>query len=109
MFDRMGVISALSQDISEDSVIEALMEYDIDNIEYDEESDTFTITSDPAQLDVVKKASQAVGLQVESAEIAWVAKNEIKLEDKEQEEKVLKLLEALDELDDVQNVYASLG
>lgn len=107
MFERLGVISALDQDISEDSVIEALMDYDIENIEYHD--GTVMVTCNLTCLDAVKKACQAVGLKVESADISWVAKNHVTLEDKEQEEKVYKLLEALDELDDVQNVYASLG
>ena len=107
MFDRLGVISALDQDISEDSVIEALMDYDVDNVEYHDGN--VTVTCNAQELDAVKKACQMVGLKVESAEMAWVAKNEIVLSDKEQEEKVVKLLDALDELDDVQNVYASLG
>jgi YebC/PmpR family DNA-binding regulatory protein len=107
MFERLGVISALDQDISEDSVIEALMDYDIDNVVYHD--GTVTVTCNPSALDAVKKACQAVGLKVEAADISWVAKNHVALESKEDEEKVYKLLEALDELDDVQNVYASLG
>ena len=88
MFERLGVITALDQDISEDSVIEALMEYDIDNIEYHDGN--VTITCNPQQLDQVRKAAVVVGLKVESADISWVAKNLIALEDKEQEEKIVK-------------------
>jgi YebC/PmpR family DNA-binding regulatory protein len=107
MFDRFGVITALAQDISEDSLIEALMDYDIENVEYHD--DMVIVTCNPSHLEVVKKACTQVGLKVESAEVAWVAKNAVTLEDKEHEEKVYKLLEMLDELEDVQNVYASLG
>lgn len=107
MFERKGVINALDQDISEDSTIEALMDFDIDDVNYHDGN--VTVTCNPQELDAVKKACQGVGLKVESADISWVAKNQVTLENAEQEEKVVKLLEALDELDDVQNVYASLG
>ena len=48
-------------------------------------------------------------LGFEDAQIEWVPKNKVALDDKNQEEKVYKFLEALEDIDDVQNVYANLG
>lgn len=106
MFEHKGVIKA-SGKITEDELIEKLLDYDIDDVQLDE--GIFTITCKMQDLDVVRKAVDQAGLKVEAAELEWVAKSPVSLSDKSQEESVFKLLEALDDLDDVQNVYANLG
>ena len=105
MFERMGVIKATGTGITQDDLLEKLFDYEINDIEQDE--NFFTIYCSVKALDQVKQAAQAQGLKVESAEIEWVAKNAVPLID-EQSEKALELLEALEDLDDVQNVYTNL-
>ena len=106
MFERLGVIRAENNNQSEDEILEKLIDYDIKNIElYD---GIVTITCNSKSLDIVKKAVQDIGLNSESAEIEWVAKNKVDLGD-DQIQKVLNFLHALEELEDVQNVYTNLG
>lgn len=105
MFERMGVIKATGTGISEDDLLEKLLDYDVNDIKRDEQD--FTIYCAVKSLDQVKQAAQANGLKVETAEIEWVPKTAVALGD-EQSEKVLALLEALEEHDDVQNVFTNL-
>ena len=107
MFEHKGVIRALAGKMTEDDLVEKLLAYDIDDLELDE--GVFAITCKMQELDTVRKAVVDAGLKVEHAEIEWVAKSSIVLEDKEQEESVVKMLEALEDHDDVQNVYTNLG
>src|SRR5476651_338627 len=67
MFERMGVIKATGASITEDDLLEKLFDYEINDIEKDE--NYFTIYCSVKSLDQVKQAVQANGLKVESAEI----------------------------------------
>ena len=61
---------------------------------------------DPQTHEAVVQALQKAGIPTESAEIAMVPKNTVKLEGKPAQA-MLKLYEALEEHDDVQNVYGN--
>lgn len=106
MFELKGVINAQGT-MSEDDLIEKLLDYNVDDISIEE--DAITVTCKKQDLEIIKKAVENLGLKVESAQIEWVPKNSVPLTDKEQEEKVIRLLESLDDLDDVQNVYANIS
>jgi YebC/PmpR family DNA-binding regulatory protein len=106
MFDKKGVIQAAGK-MSEDDLLEKFLVVDIDDLQVHD--GMITITTKPHDLDAAKKVAQEAGLKVESAQLEWVAKTPLALEDKEQEESVFKLLEGLDDLDDVQHVFANLG
>lgn len=104
MFEKMGVVDAAGT-ISEDELIEKLMDFDIKDIKND--GSLFSIYTDTKSLEAVKQAVQGMGLKVEKAEIDWVAKTPMNLPE-DQATKAYALLEALEELDDVQNVYTNL-
>lgn len=106
MFEHKGVIRAAGS-LSEDELLEKLLDYNIDDVQYDE--GVFSVTCVKQDLDKVKKAMESFGLKIESAQLEWVAKEPLSLGDEGKEETVYKFLEALDDLDDVQNVYANLG
>lgn len=106
MFEYKGVIKA-SGDLSEDEVLEKLLEYNIDDVTFDE--GIFSITCKKKDLDVVKKTVDGTGLKVEAAQLEWVPKSPVKLHDKLEEDAVIKFLEEVEDLDDVQDVYANLG
>jgi|SRR3989344_2558586 len=65
------------------------------------------IYTNPEDLEKVKKELQDSGLVIESALLAWVADEEIQIQDKEKEV-AEKLFEALDENDGVQNIYSNV-
>lgn len=107
MFEHKGVVRAAAGSMQEDQLLEKMLDYDVDDIRlYD---GIFTITCKMQNVDAIKKAVEKLGLKVEEAQLEWVAKNPVGVQDKNKEEAVYKFLEALDDLDDVQNVYANLG
>lgn len=107
MFEHKGVIKFSANNLSEDEILEKLLEYNVEDVELID--GIASVVCDMSDLESVKKGIEALGVKVEAADIEWVPKNKMTLEQAEQEEKVYKFLEALEELDDVQNVYANLA
>lgn len=106
MFERNGVVR-VSTSLNEDQLLESLLDYNIIDLRCEE--NVCTVTCPTQSLDMVKKALEALHCKIEDAQLEWVAKNTVALDDATKEEVVYKFLEALDDLDDVQNVYANLG
>lgn len=106
MFEKMGVIKASGSSITEDEVLEKLLDYEINDIKNDD--NFFSIYCSLKSLDSVKNAIEKAGLKVESAEVEWVAKNTVSLPD-DQSNKAVEFLSALEDLEDVQNVYTNLA
>jgi len=105
MFEQKGVIRVTLNGLTEDDLLEQLLDFDIDDITKD---DGFaTIILKPKQLEKVKKVLSDTGHKIESAEIEFVAKNFMELSE-EKEKKVIDFLEKIHDLDDVQNVYTNL-
>ena len=105
MFNKKGVIRVTLNGLTEDDLLEQLINFDIDDITKD---DGFaTIIVNPKQLEMVKKVLQDSGHKIESADIEFVAKNFMELP-KGKEDKVIDFLEKIQDLDDVQNVYTNL-
>ncbi|MFH1643692.1 MAG: YebC/PmpR family DNA-binding transcriptional regulator [bacterium] len=107
MFEHKGVIRAAANGHSEDEILEKLIDYEVDDVSVDD--GIVSIYCDQKNLENIKKAVEEIGLKIEDAQIEWVAKTLMSLEDKNQEEKVYKFLEQIEELDDVQNVYTNLS
>jgi YebC/PmpR family DNA-binding regulatory protein len=106
MFERLGVINASGGNLTEDELIEKLLDYDI--IDTEKIDSTFVIKCSPKALDTVKQAIANLGLKIDEAELEWVARTPMALSGGE-EEKAINFLDALEELEDVQNVYTNLG
>ena len=106
MFDHLGVIRTADPKLSEDALLEMLMDFDLQDISIAEEM--LTITTTIPALIPVKETLEKAGITVEHAELEWVPKSTIELlEDKE--EAAHKLLEKLEEQEDVQNLYTNLN
>lgn len=106
MFESKGVVRAHGS-MTDDELLEKFMDVNLDDAETHD--DMVSLTCKPQELAVVKKAAEHAGLKIEDAQLEWVAKTSLTIEDKEQEAAVYRLLEAIDDLDDVQNVFANLG
>lgn len=106
MFEKMGAINTSASNLSENEMLELLLDYNINDVERD--NNTFFITCDTKALDQVKQALTKAGFKIESADIEWVAKNSVELPESESQ-KVYDFLQELQDLDDVQNVYANLA
>ena len=104
-FSRKGVIVvAAAEGVSEDSLLEAVLEVGVDDIE--SRGDQFVITTDPSVMVAVRVALQAAGIDYESADVEFVSSMPIQV-DVETARTVIKLIEALEDSDDVQNVYSN--
>lgn len=106
MFEKLGVISVAGAGLTEDSLLEKLLDFEIKDIVSAESN--FTIYCDPKALDEIKHFLNANNIKVENADIEWVAQNNVELE-ADSEEKAYDFLHALEDLDDVQNVYTNMA
>ena len=104
MFDRKGQMSVSSEKVAEDALMEAALDVGADDVAL--EADVFVISTEPVNLHAVKEGLQKKGYVVTDAELAWVAKNNVRVEGANAES-LLKLLDALEELDDVQKIDAN--
>ena len=106
MFERRGVVRAKDGSITEDELLENLIDFDIVDITKDE--NLFSIVCDIKSLEDVKKAVADLNLTVESSDLEWVPKTATTLPD-DQAQKAYVFLSSLDDHDDVQNVYTNLA
>lgn len=104
MFDRRSQIYVSASQITEDKLMEIVLEAGAEDLRQDEES--FEILSPPEAHSAVLEALEKAGVAVEESSIAMIPKNTISLEGKNATATV-KLMELLDDHDDVQNVYSN--
>ncbi len=101
-FDHKGVIRVAS--VGEDALLTVLDAGAEDAAEEDGELIVYTEQKDLAK---VRTAIVDAGLEVKDAELQYVAKSMIEIDDAETARKILKVLDALDDLDDVVNVHTN--
>jgi YebC/PmpR family DNA-binding regulatory protein len=104
MFAKKGIILVDASASDEDTLTEIAIEAGADDLVNN--GDSFTVTTDPVDLDAVRSVIEEKGITVGSADISMVPNTTVKLEGKEAEQ-LLKLVGALEELDDVQSVSAN--
>ncbi|MEW5993543.1 MAG: YebC/PmpR family DNA-binding transcriptional regulator, partial [Candidatus Zixiibacteriota bacterium] len=105
MFDTKGVITVELDAIDEVTLMEAAMDAGAEDIVTD--SGCYEIITPPEQIDDVRKAIEARGVPMVSAEVTMRPRNSVKLEKESQAGSMLKMFELLEEHDDVQKVYAN--
>ncbi len=104
-FSRKGVIVvAKDESTTEDSILEAVLEVGIEDLE--DRGEQFVLTTDPSDMVKVREALQQAGLDYESADAEFVSSMPIQV-DVDTARKVIELIDALEDLDDVQNVYSN--
>ena len=103
-FSRKGVI-VLTSEVSEDAVLEATIEHNVEDLE--QGGDSLVLTCEASSLVPVRQALQDAGLDYESADVEFVSS--IKVEaNVETAGKIVRLVESLEDLDDVQEVYTNM-
>jgi YebC/PmpR family DNA-binding regulatory protein len=65
------------------------------------------VTTEPAQLESVRRALADAGYEAESAELSMEPTTKVEIADEATAKQVLTFMERLEDLDDVQNVYAN--
>lgn len=106
MFEHKGVILT-SGNKSEDELFDLLLNYNLDDISYHD--GLYNVTCAISDLEFIKEALIAADMKIDSAEIQWVAKSPLSIENEDQEKKIMDFLEALQDLDDVQDVFTNLA
>ena len=104
MYEHLGAVGLKGH--SEDEVMEALINADVDVNDIEVEDDMIVVYTDVVNLNNAKKALEDAfpGITFEIDEIAYYAKDTVQLTG-EEKEKFTRLLDMLDDLDDVSNVY----
>ncbi|HET9151404.1 MAG TPA: YebC/PmpR family DNA-binding transcriptional regulator, partial [Gemmatimonadales bacterium] len=101
---HLGQVMLDAANSSEDSTLEQALDAGADD--FAREGDQYVVTTSPAAFHAVQDALRAAGLRVDSAELAMVPKNSVKVEG-EDAGRLLRLVEALEELDDVSKVFSN--
>ena len=106
MFEKKGLIIVNSSNLNEDDLMMLVLDAGAEDLQ--KIGDVFQVICSQADLGKVKKAIEGKNIKVETAEVSWISKNNIDVEDATGR-KVLRLMEALEEHDDVQNVYSNFN
>ena len=104
MFDRKGQIYLDAARYGEDTTLEAALEAGAEDVA--REGDQYVVTTTPATFHAVQDALRGRGLAIDSAELAMMPKNTVKVEGADAE-RILRLVEVLEELDDVSKVFSN--
>ena len=88
----------------EEKVFEAAIEGGAEDLV--REGDEFIVTCDFTVFNEVQESIKKAGIEVSSAEVTWLAKNEVSIAGNDAL-KLLKLLEAIEDIDDVQKVHSN--
>ena len=104
MFERKSQIIVDGEKAAEDQLMNIVLDAGADDLR--DHGGAWEILSAPEAHESVLKALEKAGIPAESAEIAMVPKNTVKLEGKNAQA-MQKLYDALDDHDDVQNVYGN--
>lgn len=104
MFDLKGVIRVDVSKADEDELLEQVLEAGAEDMEI--EGDFFEITTSAHDLESVKAALAAAGVDLESAEQAQVPKTLVPVSGKEVSQ-LLRLMNNLEDQDDVQKIWAN--
>jgi YebC/PmpR family DNA-binding regulatory protein len=105
LFSRKGVVLVPKGELTEDDVLAAVLEAGADEV--NDLDDTFEVISEATDMPAVREALKTAGIEVESADTAWLPSVSVVLDDDEAARKVLRLVDALEDCDDVQNVWAN--
>jgi YebC/PmpR family DNA-binding regulatory protein len=104
MFERKSQIFIDGEAANEDQLMGIVLDAGADDLR--DQGGTWEILSPPEAHEAVLQALEKAGIKTESAEIAMIPKNTVKLEGKNAQA-MLRLYDALEEHDDVQNVYGN--
>lgn len=104
MFERKSQLLIEKENAQEDQLMNIALDAGADDLRGDE--DLWEVISPPEAHEAVLAAIEKAGIPTQSAQIAMIPKNLMKLEGKNASG-MLRLTEALEEHDDVQNVYSN--
>lgn len=105
MFDKKGQIIIGKEECNQDADELMMLSLDAGADDFNEEEDSFEITTAPEDFDAVNEALSTAGITMASAEVTMIPQTYVELTDENDIKKMRRILNLLDEEDDVQNVY----
>jgi YebC/PmpR family DNA-binding regulatory protein len=104
LFSKKGDIVVPKSAAKEDDLMNIVLENGGDDLQ--DSGDFWEIVCEPSAFEAVHEAVKGAGITPESAEVAMIPANYVKLEG-QAARTMYKLMEAMEEHDDVQNVYSN--
>lgn len=104
MFDKKGVITIEPGQTDEDTVMEVMLDFDVEDVRT--EDGAIIINMKPESFNAVFEAVKAKNWNTSYAEVTYIPQTTVALDEKKAEQ-CLRLMDALEEHDDVQNVYSN--
>lgn len=104
MFHRKGDIVVPKEQADEDKLMGIVLDAGADDLRDD--GSTWEIITPPEAMEKVREALAAASIKPDSAEVAWLPQNFVKLTGA-QAQQMLRMMESLEDHDDVQHVYAN--
>ena len=104
IFERKGFITLSSGDISEDAVLDIVLEAGAEDLKSNE--DVFEVYTPFEDYETTRQALEDSGIELLASELTMIPSTEVKLEGKSAA-RMLRLMESLEDHDDVQHVYAN--
>lgn len=105
MFDRLGYLTLDVSQGTEDELMELALDAGATDVKGDGDMwEIFCATSD---LYIVKGALEAKGKKVDSAELSFIPKTSVKIDNANSAKSLLTLIDLLEEIDDAQNVFSN--
>jgi YebC/PmpR family DNA-binding regulatory protein len=106
MFQRKGSIDVLKSAVSEDQLMELLLDAGLEELESEDEH-YYTVLTDVKDLESAKKMLEDSGVPFENARSDLLPENYVELES-EDARKAIRLIDALENSDDVLAVYSNM-
>ena len=104
-FEPRGLISVMRAGLDADEVTLSAIDAGAEDVDTTGD-ETIDIYTTPGDLEAVRRALEAAGIPVESAESTMIAKQTVEL-DSSKARQALRLIELLEDLDDVSRVTAN--
>ncbi|WP_328497528.1 YebC/PmpR family DNA-binding transcriptional regulator [Streptomyces sp. NBC_00414] len=104
LFNRKGVVIVPKGELSEDDVLDAVLDAGAEEV--NDLGESFEVISEATDLVAVRTALQEAGVDYDSADANFVPTMQVEL-DEDGARKIFKLIDALEDSDDVQNVFAN--
>ena len=106
MFDQKGIIIVEKENLSEDDVFMAAAGAGAEDV--CDDGDAFEITTEPAILNEVSKALEAIGAKIISSDVEMIPQNYVDLDEK-QTETFNRMISLLEDSDDIQEIYHNVN
>ncbi|WP_216591391.1 YebC/PmpR family DNA-binding transcriptional regulator [Streptomyces brasiliscabiei] len=104
LFNRKGVVIVPKGELSEDDVLEVVLDAGAEEV--NDLGESFEVLSEATDMVAVRTSLQDAGIDYDSAEANFVPTMQVEL-DEDGARKIFKLIDALEDSDDVQNVFAN--